>query len=386
MRFLNFNNSTLCRKAQPISERFEAGICDSSASANRLPCRMELPLSYVSRSEKKPYLRISKLTPFLNDTAHIWTFRSDSCEVENRPPCRTAKPILDRFAEWKRYSWASANRPLTGRHYPYLNVSQAEYAIPEHQHTTRMLDGPAHILCLAVWKKPFLNFSKSTVLQDGTVHIWTFRSLKTLFLTINKSTPFAGRNSPYGAWKRGSWTSANRPPSRMALLIYERFLAWKRFSLASKIDLFAERHCQFLNLSQPENVISEDHQIDPLAGWRCSYMKVFQPEYAIPENQKIDIIAVRHSTYLNVSRPEKALPNHQQIDPLCRTEQPISHRFAVWKYDSWTSTIRPLAARHCPFLNVSKPEYAISKHLHIDTLEGRRYSYMYVPQPENANI
>ena len=54
-------------------------------------------------------------------------------------------------------------------------------------------------------------------------------------------------------------------------------------------------------------MIPEHQQINLIAGQHCQYFIVSQPENAIYDNQQIDPLAVRHSPYMNVLELEKRI-------------------------------------------------------------------------------
>ena len=232
-----------------------------------------------------------------------------------------------------------------------------------------------------------------------------------------------------------SWASANQLHSWRALLIFEPFAASKRNSWTSANRTLCRRYYPYLNVSQPENVISEDHQIDPLqdgtahiwtfrnlkelfqsinkstpfAESHSPYLTVFQPEYAIPENQQIDPVTGRHCPYLNVSQTENAISENQHYNPLegwhcpyltsrnrkrhswasaisttCRTTLPISERFVAWKRDSWDKAIQFPCNRapsiHERFAAWKRNSWSSQ----VDPLAVRLSPLMNVSQPENA--
>ena len=199
-------------------------------------------------------------------------------------PLQDSSDHILRFAAWKRHSSTSANL-ITCRTALTISPSFAAEKRDSCASANQLSSGrQLSYLNLRCLKTQFLNISKSTTLQDVTTHIWTFQD-----------------------WKRDSWASENRFPCK--------------------------RHCQYLNFSQPEKVISEYQQTDPLGGWHCSSLTVSQSENAITEHQKFDPLAGRHSPFLKASKPEYAIPEHQQI--------------------------KTLAGLHHPFLNVSRSENAI---------------------------
>ena len=186
--------TTPLQKTLPISESFPACIRDSWASGNQTHCCTELPIS---------------------ECFAAWIL--DSWSSANLPYCCTSQTIFENFASWKRDSWASANRPSCRMHCSYLKVSQPENAILNNQ--------PIDPLAI----------------QD-----------------IERCA----------VWKLNSWTRANRKPYRTPLTIYEWFIAWKRDSRALEI----EPHCW-----------TALQDIDPLVGPHCQYMNVMQLENAISE-------------------------------------------------------------------------------------------------------
>ena len=74
-------------------------------------------------------------------------------------------------------------------------------------------------------------------------------------------------------------------------------------------------------------------------------MKDSRTEYAMPNNRQIDPFAFGHSQYLNDLNLEKRIREYQH-----------NH---------------PLPGSNYPYLNVSKPENAISENLQIDNIAGR---------------
>ena len=44
---------------------------------------------------------------------------------------------------------------MTGRHCPYLNFSQPEYAIPENQQIANLQVGTANLCIIRSWKRDF---------------------------------------------------------------------------------------------------------------------------------------------------------------------------------------------------------------------------------------
>ncbi len=122
----------------------------------------------------------------------------------------------------------------------------------------------------------------------------------------------------FAAWKRDSWASANQPHCWTVLLIFERFAPWKRYSWASTNRPFAGWYCSYLNVSQPENAIPDNHQIDPLAVWHKLYLNLFA--------------AWKQNSWISADQPPT------------RTALPIFERSEAWKRDSWES------ANRCPFM------------------------------------
>ena len=149
-------NRRPCSSAQPICECFAVWKRNSWTSANRPPSTTHI---WPFPSLKTRFLSIRKSKLFHVGAAHIWTFR-----------------ILN------TRSWASANQPLCGTALPFLNVSQPEYVISEHQQINLIAGQHCPYLNFSQLEKWFLNISISTLLQDCTVYIWKFRSLKTRFL------------------------------------------------------------------------------------------------------------------------------------------------------------------------------------------------------------
>ena len=189
---------------------------------------------WTFRNMNTRIVNISKSTPLRDGTTHFWSFapwKRDSWASFNLPSCRLALFTSERFEASKRDSWEVANRQPFGRHYPYLNDSQPENAITEHQpikflakrHCPLLNDSQPEyaipdyqqINLISGQQDPYLNvahpemrfpsISKSALLQDGLTHIRTFRSLKTGFLR-----------------------KTNHSPYRMVLPIFVRFAAWKR--------------------------------------------------------------------------------------------------------------------------------------------------------------
>ena len=151
-------------------------------------------------------------------------------------------PKFERFAPWKRDSLPSANDPLAGWHCTYLNVSQPENAISVNQQINPLSDGD-RIYLFGLGKRNF----------------WTSANRPPSRTTL----PIYER---LATWKRDSWASANRPSSTMPLLISERFAARNVIPEEQLIDTVAGLHYTYLNDSQTYNAISEHQQIDPLSG------------------------------------------------------------------------------------------------------------------------
>ena len=104
----------LCSSLQSISEAFAAWKQHSWISANRSPTRTALPINQLFEALKTWLLRINKSKSFHDCTTHILKFRSLNkgfLSITKLNTGGTALPIIERFADWIRYSWASANRP-----------------------------------------------------------------------------------------------------------------------------------------------------------------------------------------------------------------------------------------------------------------------------------
>ena len=69
-----------------------------------------------------------------------------------------------------------------------------------------------------------------------------------------------------------------------------------------------------MNVTQPENAIPENLQIDTVRGQQNTYLEVSRSENAIPENQQIEVLSRFHSPYLNVSQPKNTIPVHHFYD------------------------------------------------------------------------
>ena len=135
---------------------------------------------WTFRSLKSPFLTISKSTHLQFGTTQsepLVVWKRNSWTSSNRPPCRTPVPI---------YEWSKLENTIpehqqievhSCRHYPYLNVSQREYAIPYNSKSTSLPDLTAHIWTFRTLKTRLLIISKSTLLQVGTAHTRTSRSL-----------------------------------------------------------------------------------------------------------------------------------------------------------------------------------------------------------------
>ena len=107
--------------------------------------------------------------------------------------------------------------------------------VPEHQQII-LVAWQHWLFTFPNLKSRFLCIKKSKFIHVGTAHIWTFHKLITQLLCMSKKS-ICGTELPifecYGQWKRDSWSSANRPPFRIALLISVRFTTSKRHSWQS---------------------------------------------------------------------------------------------------------------------------------------------------------
>ena len=168
-----------------------------------------------------------------------------------------------------------------------------------------------------------------------------FCSLNTQFLSISYPTQGWTAQSisqRFAVWKRNSSTSANRPPFRTELPIYERFQVWNRGSAnwsliisagnisesfagwihdswASANQPHCWKHCTYfkfrslktllLSFKNPTLLLDSNAHIWTFRNLKTPFLKI-----------SIYHLAVRHSPYMNVSKPETATPEHQQIEVL----------------------------------------------------------------------
>ncbi len=149
----------------------------------------------------------------------------------------------------------------------YLDVSQPEHAIPEHQQINNLALHDCSFLFFCSLKTRFLRISKTNSLLDNTAH-------------VQCSHP------------------ENAIPEHQ------------------EIDPLAGWYCSYLNVSQNENAIPDNQQIDSLAVPQSPYLNVLQLENRIPEYKQINHLTEQHYPYLNVSKPENVIPENQQIEVL----------------------------------------------------------------------
>ena len=142
--------------------------------------------------------------------------------------------ISDRFAIWKRFSWASANQPHCWR---ALHIFQ-RFALWNHYSWTSANQPPFRM-----------------VLQISE------RSRSEIIIPDNQKKP--------------SWNSTQS--------IFQRFAAWKWNSWISTEGQSSRTAYLYLNVSKSENTISVNQQFDHIAGRNIPYFKVSNPQNTIPE-------------------------------------------------------------------------------------------------------
>ena len=152
----------------------------------------------------------------------------------------TAMLISESFATWISDSWASTKHPLAGRHSTFLNVSKPENAFPEHQQI-KLIAGQhkQYFKRFAPWKsytwasanRPFCRMVLRLSDRFATWKCYSWKSANRHPCSSAQSIP-----ERFAAWKQNSWISANRPYKRTALHISERFEALNGDSWESAIQ------------------------------------------------------------------------------------------------------------------------------------------------------
>ena len=214
----------------------------------------------------------------------------------------TALHISDRFAAWKRDSFASANHPhcITP-----LHIFQ-RFA-------------PWNLYLWTSWNR--LSCRKALQLSES-FDTWICHAWQWTNRTPCSSTHFI--SILFTASKQNSLILAVPPTSRTALPIFERFEAWKSdfWESANRPHNRAEQ--DICECFKDPNTLPEYQQIEVLSWRHCPHLNVSQPEYDIPKHQQINPVEGRHYTFLNDSQPEKLVPEYQQNNFIAGPHCPYS--------------------------------------------------------------
>ena len=166
----------------------------------------------------------------------MWMFQSHKTQflsISKSKSFHDSNATSQRFATWICDSWALKNYPLCGTSMHILKFSQPENTFPEHQQTNPLLDSTEHILRFARWKlyswasanRPSC---RMVLFLWDRFAVWKCQSRQSANRLPCSSAP--SLSEIFAAWKQDYWISADRPPTRTALPTFERFEARKRDS------------------------------------------------------------------------------------------------------------------------------------------------------------
>ena len=245
----------------------------------------------------------------LSERFEIWICHS--WQSADRPPCISSQSITECFAAWKRIREYQQNDKLPGQHYPNLNLSKPENAIPEN-HQIDHISGR---------NNPYVNISK----PENTIPKY-LKNLSPFMNVLHICDRFA-------AWKRDSWASANQTHCFTALHTFQRFAPRSQYSWTLTIRPSCRIVLQLSEFFETENAIPYNQLIDPIAALHRQCLN-----FCILKTESVNIsrttIFKDSTTHIWKFRSLKCDSWESSNRKLSRSEQPICKSFQASKHDS----------------------------------------------------
>ena len=155
---------------------------------------------------------------------------------------------------------------------PFLNVSQPEYGIPDHQEINLIAAQNCPFLILSQPEYAIPEHQKVNPLAG--LH-WPFENVPhpvKAILEHQQIDPLCGMatrvSERFAAWKRDSWASANQPHYWTEMPIFQRFASWKHDSWASANQPSCRIHCSYQRLAACKRHLCQSGNRPP---WKSAY-------------------------------------------------------------------------------------------------------------------